>query len=229
MNFTIFKKMNELSKRIIVSIIGLVGIFAAYYFEVVHHVLSILFFMLYSELLIACYTSKIKLWKKAIIFALGLSYMIFGLQSLLNILAFGYLLYVLAAVFIIDSSAYIFGKLIKGPLLAPKISPKKTWSGMITATIAGASMFYFFLAPYIFESTVDIFEKIAYGILFALVVQIGDLLVSWGKRILQIKDASNLLPGHGGFWDRCDSILAGAIFLEILRVALTNSLDATIF
>lgn len=93
-----------------------------------------------------------------------------------------------------DTLAFFSGKFFKGPLIVPKISPKKTWSGTLI------SIFFIFLILIFLE----------YNYLFSLLVSIsfflGDILFSFFKRYQNIKDFSNLLKGHGGFLDRFDSI-----------------------
>lgn len=209
----------ELKQRVITAFAGLAFLGLIHYFALVPHALSILFFVLYSEMLIACYISKASIWKKILIFVSGLVYLSCGLQGLIEIFVLQCLLQCLGAIFVVDTAAYVFGKMLKGPLLAPGVSPKKTWSGFVAAMLCGGFVFAFFVAPYFLLSD-DLLIKVAVGLLFALVVQFGDLLVSFAKRVLGIKDASVLLPGHGGFWDRCDSIFAGAIFFTILKIML---------
>jgi phosphatidate cytidylyltransferase len=123
-----------------------------------------------------------------------------------------FMLRFLFSVFAIDTAAYIGGTLLKGPKLAPAVSPNKRISGAVLATLAG----------YLAFSTLIAQDQTKYyailGVCFSLIVQFGDLLVSYAKRVLRIKDSSNLLPGHGGFWDRCDSILFGALFIYYLQL-----------
>ena len=105
--------------------------------------------------------------------------------------------------FINDTSAYIFGNLIKGPLIVPSISPKKTWSGTIISSLISLIIFYF----------------LGYNFLFSLIIGIsffiGDIYFSYIKRILNLKDFSNLLRSHGGILDRLDSIFLITIFFNI--------------
>lgn len=96
--------------------------------------------------------------------------------------------------FVNDTIAYIVGSFIKGPLILPRISPKKTWSGtsssfIITTILLILLDYNFLLAP-----------------LMAISLFIGDIYFSYIKRKLSIKDFSNLLSSHGGILDRLDSI-----------------------
>jgi phosphatidate cytidylyltransferase len=103
-----------------------------------------------------------------------------------------------------DTFAYFAGVLIGKHKLAPNISPKKSWEGLIggavAAIIGGAVIFHF-----IFETTWIIGAAI--GLMTVITATCGDLIESAIKRDLAIKDMSNLLPGHGGIMDRLDSAL----------------------
>lgn len=105
--------------------------------------------------------------------------------------------------FLNDTSAYIFGNLIKGPLIVPSISPKKTWSGSLISSLISIIIFYF----------------LGYNLLFSFFVGIsffiGDIYFSYIKRILNLKDFSNLLRSHGGILDRLDSVFLITIFFNI--------------
>ena len=115
-----------------------------------------------------------------------------------------------------DIGAYVFGRLIGGCKLAPKISPNKTWSGffggLISAIIAGV-VFKFFLYPQIVISIV-----VLTCVIISFAGQIGDLFESWCKRKLGVKDSSNIIPGHGGVLDRVDSILLSSPVAGVLAV-----------
>ena len=95
--------------------------------------------------------------------------------------------------FINDTSAYIFGNTFKGPLIIPKISPKKTWSGTISSFFLSLILFKYFG-----------FNNF-YSIILSISLFLGDIYFSFIKRSLKIKDFSNLIPGHGGMLDRLDS------------------------
>jgi phosphatidate cytidylyltransferase len=96
--------------------------------------------------------------------------------------------------FINDTTAYLVGKNIKGPLIIPSISPNKTWSGTSTSIIL-----IFFIMLY-FDYSLFL------SILFSLLFFIGDIYFSFIKRLLKIKDFSKTLLGHGGVLDRLDSM-----------------------
>lgn len=129
-------------------------------------------------------------------------------------------LWVFAAVVATDTGAYFTGRTLGGPKLAPRISPKKTWSGllggMVAAAIAGVMVAQILGRPELPQMA------LASGAL-AIVAQIGDLLVSKAKRRFAIKDSSNLIPGHGGVLDRLDGFLAVSLVVAIASVARGGS------
>lgn len=116
-----------------------------------------------------------------------------------------------------DIFAYFGGKLFKGPKFAPKISPNKTWSGVICGGIAAFIISYFYIEC-VFE-----YNKIelVFASLFMIIASIlGDLLESKVKRVLQVKDTSNIIPGHGGICDRLDSFLLVTYAYIIIKYIL---------
>lgn len=107
-----------------------------------------------------------------------------------------------------DIGAYLVGKSIGGPKLAPKISPNKTWAGFIGGVLI-ALIFSSLLSILVHPITGFLLLTLA-CILISITGQIGDLLESWCKRKLGVKDTGSLIPGHGGILDRVDSILLSA-------------------
>ena len=103
--------------------------------------------------------------------------------------------FVIFVAFLNDTIAYVFGNLIKGPLIIPKISPKKTWSGTIVSFIVTFIIIYQFNFSFLISIALSI------SLFF------GDLFFSYIKRILNLKDFSNILQGHGGILDRLDSMI----------------------
>lgn len=109
------------------------------------------------------------------------------------------------ATFATDTGAYAVGRLIGRHKLAPKISPKKTVEGAVGGFVAGAGAVFALNAA--FDTGVSALEVAPLAILLPIAGQVGDLFESWMKRRMGVKDASGLLPGHGGFLDRLDSLL----------------------
>ncbi len=103
-----------------------------------------------------------------------------------------------------DILAYFAGRIIGGPKLAPKLSPKKTWAGMGGA-MAGAAISSMAFSHFINLPSWPLFGLAA---VFAVVEQGGDILESALKRSHGVKDSSNLIPGHGGILDRVDGLIA---------------------
>ena len=125
------------------------------------------------------------------------------------------LVWLLLVVWATDIGAYACGRLIGGPLLAPRISPKKTWAGLLGGMVSAA------LVGLVVSSQASVGAPMglaAGGALLAVIAQAGDLVESWVKRRWGVKDASNVIPGHGGVLDRVDGLLAvaGAVALGTL-------------
>lgn len=107
-----------------------------------------------------------------------------------------------------DILGYFVGRAFGGPKLLPAISPKKTWSGAIAGAL-GAAIVAVPVAEFLGS-----FERITIAIialLLSVAAQLGDLLESWVKRQFGAKDASHLIPGHGGVMDRLDGFWAAAL------------------
>jgi len=117
-----------------------------------------------------------------------------------------------------DLGGYFFGKLLKGKKLT-KISPNKTISGVIGALIFSILIIPIFYTDLNFKSSNLLFVT---TILISLVSQLGDLFISFLKRLAKVKDTGNILPGHGGILDRVDGILfaapVGLLLLDYLSV-----------
>lgn len=113
-----------------------------------------------------------------------------------------------ATVWTTDILGYFAGRAFGGPKLLPAVSPKKTWSGAIAGAF-GAMIVAVLVASYF-----GTFNRVAIAIialLLSIVAQLGDLLESWVKRKFGAKDASQLIPGHGGVMDRLDGFWAAAL------------------
>jgi phosphatidate cytidylyltransferase len=123
------------------------------------------------------------------------------------------LLFVLAVVWSTDSGAFFFGRLIGGPKLWPRISPKKTWvgaiGGLVTALIAGTVVARIAGIPV----TPGL---IAIAAFLSVACQAGDLFESWVKRHFGAKDSGHIIPGHGGMMDRVDGLIFAAVTAVLL-------------
>lgn len=131
------------------------------------------------------------------------------------------LLWVLALVWATDTGAYIAGRSIGGPKLAPRISPNKTWAGL--AGGGAAAMLVGLATAMIVSGTTPWLLILVSGGL-AIVEQIGDLFESGVKRRFGVKDSSHLIPGHGGVLDRVDGLLAVSLVVAGLTWAAGRSM-----
>ncbi len=125
------------------------------------------------------------------------------------------IIYLFVTVWTVDIFAYISGRLFGGPKFAPKISPKKTWSGFIGGVGAGT------LAGVIFGAQMGGTSLVIIGLISLLIgaiSQLGDLFESAFKRHFDIKDASNLIPGHGGLFDRVDGLMFAAMIAALIAL-----------
>ena len=115
-----------------------------------------------------------------------------------------------------DVGAYFAGKTIGGPKLAPRLSPKKTWAGLF----GGAALAALCGSLFSWATTGTYFHEVAMvSVVAALVAQAGDLGESAFKRRFGVKDASQLIPGHGGALDRLDGLMAATIISAVLTYA----------
>ena len=112
-----------------------------------------------------------------------------------------------------DTGAYMAGRLIGGPKLAPQISPNKTWAGLIGGMLAAMGIGV--AASFVMPSSGPFYLALM-SALMAVVAQGGDLFESKFKREFGVKDSSNLIAGHGGFLDRLDGILSASLFVAAL-------------
>lgn len=167
-----------------------------------------------------------------------MGYSLGTLYICLPILSLGYIYYindnisreiVLWLFFVVwatDIGGYVVGKTLKGPKLAPKISAKKTWSGLIGAILFAVGVAYLFALyldayNYIAPESGVTFKQLTFvltvsaGIL-AVVAQVGDFFESAIKRSLNLKDSSNLIPGHGGLFDRVDGLLFASVVTALI-------------
>ncbi len=118
----------------------------------------------------------------------------------------GYLvIMVFSTIWICDTGAYLWGRKFGKHPFYKRVSPKKTWegawAGLITGIISAVGL------RFIFVPTISIFDSVMIGLIVGVFGQLGDLFESLLKRDADVKDSSNILPGHGGFLDRFDSPL----------------------
>lgn len=117
-------------------------------------------------------------------------------------------LWTMMIVWATDIGAYFAGRAIGGPKLAPRLSPNKTWAGLIGGAAAAAAIGVLLA----WQGRMGLFYWVAAGPL-AVVAQMGDLFESWLKRRSGVKDSGRLLPGHGGVLDRLDGLVPVAVLV----------------
>mgnify|MGYP001366673395 CR=1 FL=1 len=206
---------NELIKRILSSII----LIPMALFFIIEGSIFFIFFIL------SCFLIAIYEWhtisKKKLYFFLGLVFLIFSFYSIYNLRNefdgdYLYLLFVTTICISTDIGGYVFGKTFKGPKLT-KISPKKTYAGMIGSFFLSVISIIFFLDnPYLYRSLEFSNKMVIFVILVSIVSQLGDIFISYFKRKSKIKNTGNIIPGHGGFLDRVDGMLFAFPFSYIL-------------
>ena len=215
--------MTNLQKRILTSLV----ILPLSFFFILKGGYFLLFFLL-SVLFVANYELFSVFNKKTTILFLDLI-LILSLYSIYYLASdpifLQFLLWVIILVICSDVGGYVFGKIFKWRKLT-KISPKKTLSGVLGSFIF--SLISVFIADSIIPIAIDTFIGITtfinfldpkfffLAIILSLVAQIGDITISYFKRIEKIKDTGKILPGHGGIFDRID----GLIFVVILTLIL---------
>ena len=209
----------ELKKRILSSIL----LFPIIMFIIING--SIIF----NLFLIICLSIILYEWylmsKKKKYYYLGIIFLIFSFYTIYKIynLNNDYLtfLFILLICISTDIGGYVFGKLFKGPKLT-YISPNKTYFGAIGGYIL-SFMFLTILFQFssLFQNKIDFTISIYIKIfLISTVSQLGDILISYFKRMSNIKDTGNIIPGHGGLLDRADGMIFAFPFSYL--ILLTN-------
>lgn len=142
--------------------------------------------------------------------AVGLVVLNFDFMSKIFMIA------IIAAVIGVDVGAYFAGRAIGGPKIAPSISPSKTWAGLSGGMVGATAV----LAALLVGSLNFHWAAALLGIPIAIVAQAGDFFESWMKRRAGMKDSSNLIPGHGGVFDRVDGLIAVFFVLGLVGMAM---------
>jgi phosphatidate cytidylyltransferase len=165
--------------------------------------------------------AALRFGERARLSALGVLYV--GLPAIALIVlrsnepyGFAAVLFVVAAVVATDTLAYFCGRAIGGPKLWPRVSPKKTWSGFLGG-VASAGVVGAITGALITGG--QPLRLALIGLLLGIVAQGGDLAESALKRHFDVKDASAILPGHGGVMDRMDGLVAAALVAMLIGLA----------
>ena len=207
--------LKEIEKRILTSLIIIPITFFFIYKGSVFFILFLIITFFLSSYEWVKLNKKNKLIKSFGIIFLILSFYFAYLLRLEQ--GFKIFLFIILISILTDIGGYIFGKTFKGPKLT-KISPKKTYAGLI------GSFFLSIMGGLIFVEFVDLKSDLflfSFILIVSLVSQVGDLVVSYFKRLAKIKDTGKILPGHGGLLDRIDGIVFAIPFAYIyLKLAI---------
>jgi phosphatidate cytidylyltransferase len=144
------------------------------------------------------------------IIAAGVMFAAYGMVAFRDAMGLAFVLWIVGVVAAVDLLGYFGGRLIGGPKFWPRLSPKKTWSGTIAGWAGAAAVGAGFVAAGQASAW-----AIPFSALMGFAAQMGDIGESAVKRRAGVKDASHLIPGHGGLMDRFDG-LSGAILFLIL-------------
>jgi phosphatidate cytidylyltransferase len=198
--------MSNFKKRFIISLLAFPIIYILLYQKILFN------FLIVIVCLFSTYEWNQIFKKKNYIYFLGLLILLIFFLLLLKIYNLDYynlkFLWLILLAWLTDIGGYVFGKLFGGPKLI-KISPNKTWSGAFGSLILSQFAFLIFFLDANYKLNFNIFF---FQILLSIVGQIGDILMSYIKRINKKKDTSNFIPGHGGFLDRLDGLIWIFIF-----------------
>ena len=132
------------------------------------------------------------------------------------------ILFLFVIVWLTDITAYFVGRAVGGPKLMPRVSPNKTWSGAVGGTAAGMAGAVIVAAQF---GIAGLGAAAAVAFVLSVISQLGDLAESAIKRQFNAKDASQLIPGHGGLMDRLDGFVAAAAAGALIGIA-HGGLDA---
>lgn len=201
--------MNEFKQRIFTSFTLILILYLSFlnYLILSSLLFLILFITLYEFNNIFSAIFKQRKAMHLLIIFLTTLYVFYFLISILMHINFSnydnkeFLLFILSISISTDIGGYCFGKVMKGKKIS-KISPNKTYSGLMGSFITSMIVTSFF-----FRNLDLSFNYLIVTIIISLISQAGDLFVSYLKRLANIKDTGKLLPGHGGLLDRIDGIL----------------------
>ena len=211
--------MNNLNKRIFTSLI----VFPVSMFFIIKGGNYIVSF-LYAILILANFEAFSAFKRKTSIIFLD-SILVVSLLSILHLRndttsSLILLLWVIILTISSDIGGYIFGKIFRWKRLT-NISPNKTLSGVIGSVIFSifSILLLGLICKFLFQIDLSFFLKFKYfifAVILSLSAQLGDLMVSYFKRLDKIKDTGKILPGHGGIFDRIDSLMFSTIVANIL-------------
>jgi len=189
---------NEFIKRMISSIILL----PLSFYLIIQGSFFLIFFIIIC-FIVACFEWH-TMSKKKSYYIYGFLFLIFSFYTFYELsIELIDIFYVIIICSSTDIGGYVFGKLFKGPKLT-KISPKKTYAGMVGGYFLSLISFLVIINFIDNESKTTLFLL---TILISTVSQLGDIIISYFKRLSKIKNTGKLIPGHGGLLDRIDGMI----------------------
>ena len=222
-----FANLTNLNRCFYVLMVAVV-MFASYFAPVTPVLLLSSLWWAIAFVLVVNYPKLDELWcSSAVIMIIGVVTLVPGFVALLELKRHAESNYLICLLFFLiwaaDIGAYFSGRALGRRKLAPRVSPGKSWAGFyggaLTSFVIAMLMSLYLGRPQLITSDGVIF--LAACMFIAAVSVLGDLTVSMFKRHRDIKDSSNLLPGHGGFLDRIDSLLsASPVFALYLGIAV---------
>ena len=180
--------------------------------------------VIFNLFLLICFLISAKEWlllsKNKINSLLGILFLIISFYSAyslkFNYENYSYFILILFICISTDLGGYLFGKILKGPKLI-KISPNKTYTGVFGSFLISILFLLIFLKLDLLNKNLILSNKIIFfTILVSAISQIGDLIISYFKRISKVKDTGSIIPGHGGLLDRIDGMIFAFPFSYIL-------------
>ena len=207
--------MNNLTKRIFSS---LILIPLALYF-IISGTYMLIFFTLIC-LFVSCYEWNM-MTKKKTYRVYGFLFLIFSFYTFYELsLGLSLVFFIILICISTDIGGYVFGKIFKGPKLT-KISPKKTYAGMIGGYFLSLICLTI-ISNYINYTNIPI-QFFILTLIISTVSQVGDIIISYFKRLSKIKDTGKIIPGHGGLLDRIDGMIF--TFPVVYLINLTGYLN----
>ncbi len=202
---SMFKKRNYFPLKIITILVSILILITSFYFES---------YLIVSFLIAVISVASLEIFRKerrnpvnpmiSVFSLLYITVPFLLLNELLRIKNFNIVIYIMVLIWSCDTFAYFGGKYF-GKHLLNSISPKKTWEGTVIGlifTITASLVFYFY-----FPEALSLQDALIVGSLVGVFGQVGDLFQSLLKRFNDVKDSSQLIPGHGGVLDRFDSLI----------------------
>ena len=197
-----------MSKELVLRILSSLILFPLLIFIIVNG--SFYFFLF----IIICFFISVYEWQRMkvnnFIKILGIFFLIYSFYTVLQIRInfndeFWPLLLVLATCILTDTGGFIFGKIIKGPKLT-KFSPNKTFAGVFGSYFL-CTIFILLIINFKFINNTYLINLVVFVFSISSVSQIGDIIISYFKRLSNFKDTGKLIPGHGGLLDRIDGMI----------------------